>query len=507
MFRKLGWTFLLSVLSFSVVSCEETTYGITLRDSKEKFTLFREGSAIDSIAEEEDGSVSWITSSSNGAGGGGSFYFKSTKEEINIANYESIDIELDYSIVEEKWNATALNPRFIIRILPWDSTGMFGGYEDLVSFETDAPSGTISKNFKIPTDISEKVIASSEFDSILGFGVKFNDYLSGNNTGDQLKVVLKNIKLNAKEGAPEDKAFDDGLTDDQRGTVVEIKYQTRDYLIEESALTDADRYEKRAWVYLPPGYDASDVDTKYPLFFLMHGGGQNENSWGLTNKGRGGKIKGFVDRGIASGEVEKFVLVVPNGVASKTPGREGIYAFGGEFRNDLFPYINANFNVKEGRDNVAFAGLSMGGWQTMNIAMKENLDIISYFGIFSMYLDSPSEFVQEIDANPKFEGLKIHQIYYTVGDNDNPAYEQYPPLKEAYSNWDRVEKFDDYIYPGGTHDFPVWFKGFHDFIPLIFKNKETQTQTQTPVTPTQTPVTKKYRTIVKKVTKCRPKKY
>jgi hypothetical protein len=35
------------------------------------------------------------------------------------------------------------------------------------------------------------------------------------------------------------------------------------------------------------------------------------------------------------------------------------------------------------------------------------------------------------------------------------------------------------VYPGGTHDFPVWFKGFHDFIQMVFKkwmgNKKSKT--------------------------------
>jgi len=518
MFKKLGWTLALSVLSLSVVSCEEITYGISLRDNKEKFTIFAEGSAATDIVEEDNGAVSWTATAAGGAGGGVAFYVKPTKEEINLGNYESIDIELDYSPVEGKWSEEAMNPGFAMRILPWDSTGMFGGYEDLEYFDTESVSGTLNYNVKIPSEFVEKIITSSDFDSILGFALKFNDYQRNNADGDQLKVTLKNVIFNAKEGAAEDKAFDDGLTDAQRGTVVEINYPTRDYTVEESALTDADRYEKHAWVYLPAGYDASDADTKYPLFILLHGFGQNENTWGLSNKGRGGKIKGYMDRGMASGDVEKFILVTATGVASKNwgpngDGRDfGAYDyFEGELRNDLIPYLTSNFNVKEGRDNRALAGLSMGGRQTFNIGIYKCLDLFSNYGEFSAaFAMEPADFVAGIDGNPEFDGLKIHNLYMTCGDADTLVYDQHPGYVEAMSKWDRVENLKEYTYPGGTHDFPVWYNGFNNFIPMVFKNKSTETPvTETPVIEapeTPAPVTKKPVTIVKKVTKCRVKK-
>ena len=168
-------TILFSVLALSFVSCEDT-YGITLRDTKEKFTIFTEGSVASNIKQEDDGSVSWIATAAGGGGGGVAFYVKANKEEINIANYESIDIELDYSTVDNKWNAGAKNPGFCLRILPWDSTGIFGGYEELEYFASQAKSGTLKHNIKIPSDFAEKVKASCDFDSILGFAIKFDDY-------------------------------------------------------------------------------------------------------------------------------------------------------------------------------------------------------------------------------------------------------------------------------------------------------------------------------------------
>ena len=464
---------ILSLLDLSFVSLADVECGITLRDTKEKFTVFKEGSAASNIKEEDDGSVSWIATAAGGGGGGAAFYVKANKEEINIANYESIDIELDYSTVSGKWDASAKNPSFVLRILPYDSTGLFGGYEELEYFDADGKSGTLKKTIKIPSDFAEKVIASCDFDSVLAFGIKFNDYNRGNKDGDQLKVQLKNVKFNAKKDAEEDKPFDDGLEDSERGSVIEINYPTKDYTMTNGAA----KYEKHGWVYLPAGYDESDKDTKYPVFILLHGYGQNENTWGLSNKGRGGRIKGFMDRDMASGKVEKFILAAVTGVASKNWGPNGagndvngFNAFKGELRDDLIPYLRENFNIGDGRDFVALAGLSMGGGQTFNIGIAECLDLISNFAGFSGALfGTADEFMAKVDNNKQFTFFKIHNLYMTCGDADSLVYGSFPSYVKAMKSWDRVENFKDYTYPGGTHDFPVWFKGFHDFIQMIFK--------------------------------------
>jgi len=473
MFNKLqkhfSLTLLFCVLAISFVSAQN---GISLRGKREKFSIFRDGSVATNIQENSDGSVSWIATAAGGAGGGVAFYVKSNKQEINIGNYESIDVELDYS-PGSKWSGSAQNPSFVFRVLPWDSTGMFGGFEDLDIISGRSRSGSIKYTVKIPSNFSKQIINSSDFDEVLAFAIKFNDYQRGNADGDQLKVTLKSVTFKAKSGAPEDTPFDDGLTDSQRGTVVEVNYPTRDYTVDEYR---ASKYKKHGWVYLPAGYDENDKNTKYPLFVLLHGFGQNENTWGLSNKGRGGKIKGFMDRGMASGEVGRFILITVTGVASKNWGPNGagndvngFNAFKGELRDDIIPFMRANFNVKDGRDNVALAGLSMGGGQTFNIGIAECLDLISNFAGFSGALFSGAdEFKRNVDGKREFNNLKIHNLYMTCGDKDDLVYQSFPSYVNAMRNWNRVENFKDYTYPGGTHDFPVWYKGFNDFIHMIF---------------------------------------
>ena len=211
----------------------------------------------------------------------------------------------------------------------------------------------------------------------------------------------------------------------------------------------------------------------------MHGFQQNQDTWGLRDQGTGGKIKGYMDRGMFSGDVTKFVLVVVNGVASKAyadgSGTDftGFNAFGGELRNDLIPFMRAEYNIAEGRENVAMAGLSMGGSQTLNIGIGDTLDLISYFGAFSFPAPTAADLNNKMKANG-FESYDIKYLYTICGDQDFvaawDAYEQ--GLKDLDSGFDKIELGENFSYErfeGGTHDFPVWYRGFKNFIPLIFK--------------------------------------
>lgn len=416
----------------------------------------------------DDGSCSFTAKAAGGGGGGVAFYVKEDKSEINIANYESVDVELVYSIEEEKWSSNARIPQFCLRILPYDSTGIFGGYVETY-FEADAFSGTLNITVPIPEDFSAKIIESSGADYVSAVGIKFHDYQSGNDDGDLLDITVKSIKFNKKKGAPKDQPFVDDLKPEEKGTVKSIMFPTTDYQTPENG-----DYEKHAWVYLPAGYDAADKDTKYPVFILLHGMGQDENTWGLTDQGRGGRIKSYMDHNMKDGSSEKFILFVVSGIASKDTW--GGYNFGGfnffgpELREKILPYIRENYNVYTDREHTALAGLSMGGGQTFNIGIGESLDLIANFGAFSAAtFTAADEYIAGVDANWDAD-LKIKELYMVCGDADTSVYSSFPGYVEAMEKWtSRIENFTSYTYPGGTHDFPVWYYGFNEFSKLIFK--------------------------------------
>jgi S-formylglutathione hydrolase FrmB len=439
-----------------------------------KASLF-DGSQAKDIVFNDDGSVTYKASAA-GSGGGVVFYIKSDASIINISNYDSVDIEVDCVPVEGKWASGAKKPGFGFRLFTPEATGFWSGFEDVEYFdyEGEGNGGSIVKTVKITDACVKKYVDSCENDDILGFTMKFNAYQRGNADNDELSVTIKSVTFNKKPGTPADAPTSDGLTDADRGTVSKVTYPSHDYVS-----GDTTEYQKPAWVYLPAGYDADDKNTKYPLLILMHGFNQNQDTWGLRDTGTGGKIKGYMDRGMFSGDVAKFVLVVVNGVASKSyaAGRgddfNGFNAFGGELRNDIIPFMRANYNIADGRGNVAMAGLSMGGSQTMNIGIGDTLDLISWFGAFSFPVPAAADFNNKMKANG-FESYDINYLYTICGDQDFvaawDAYEQ--GVKDLSSGFDKVELGENFSYErfeGGTHDFPVWYRGFKNFIPLIFK--------------------------------------
>lgn len=142
---------------------------------------------------------------------------------------------------------------------------------------------------------------------------------------------------------------------------------------------------RRMHVYTPPGYESGK--GKYPIFYLLHGAGDCDDSW--TSVGRAGFI---LDNLIAAGKAKPMVVVMPAGHTTRLPNRPATPPAPGtapppdefvqDFVTDIMPYAEKNYRVLTDRANRAIAGLSMGGSQTLNIAMP-NLEKFAYVGVYS----------------------------------------------------------------------------------------------------------------------------
>lgn len=143
---------------------------------------------------------------------------------------------------------------------------------------------------------------------------------------------------------------------------------------------------RRMHVYTPPGYEVGQ--GKFPVFYLLHGASDSDDSW--SSVGRTGFI---IDNLIAAKKVKPMVIVMPAGhtrqtnrgpapaptVTGSTPPPD---EFVQDFTTDIMPYVEKNYRVLNDRANRAIAGLSMGGSQTLNIAIP-NLEKFAYVGVYS----------------------------------------------------------------------------------------------------------------------------
>lgn len=135
-------------------------------------------------------------------------------------------------------------------------------------------------------------------------------------------------------------------------------------------------------ILLPANYDES---KKYPVFYMIHGIFGDENSFtGDANM----HIKELFGNMTEDGLCEEMFVVFPNMFAATDPNMKPSFSdeavwcydnFINELTADLMPFIEANFNVKTGRENTAICGFSMGGRETLYITIQRP-DLAAYVG-------------------------------------------------------------------------------------------------------------------------------
>ncbi len=108
---------------------------------------------------------------------------------------------------------------------------------------------------------------------------------------------------------------------------------------------------RRLYVYTPPQYDAEPT-RKFPVLYLRHGSGDNEENWSDT--GRAGVI---LDNLIARHKAVPMLIVMSNGdtdgswAGGSSP--EGIELLTQELLTDIVPLIEKDYRVAPGRENRA----------------------------------------------------------------------------------------------------------------------------------------------------------
>ena len=188
-------------------------------------------------------------------------------------------------------------------------------------------------------------------------------------------LACGNVELSAQADGVELSAPPDGY-DVRRENIARGKLETVDYM------STTVGTQRKARVYTPPGYSAKQ---KYPVLYLLHGIGGDENEWV-----RHGSPEVILDNLFADLKIVPMIVVLPNGRASKdVTSRDPIpkqspafAAFEKDLLDDLIPFIEKSYSVKSNRESRALAGLSMGGGQSLNFGLG-NLDTFAWVGGFS----------------------------------------------------------------------------------------------------------------------------
>lgn len=230
-------------------------------------------------------------------------------------------------------------------------------------------------------------------------------------------------------------------------------------------------------VYLPDGY--ADANLRYPVLYLLHGANGNENEWAVK-----GQAQQTLDRLIGAGEIPPMVVVMPghnqawwaDGNAEK--GETALLS-------DILPHVEKSYRVIGERQGRLIAGLSAGGYGTVNIVFK-NPGMFAAAAAMSpaVYHDVPPD-TSSATKNPPFQkdGKFDPETWKRL--NWTAHFEQYKSAKTTvpmFINSGDHDRFDiayeaAYLYQklreiqpkatefrvvDGDHEWPVWAETLDD---------------------------------------------
>jgi len=123
--------------------------------------------------------------------------------------------------------------------------------------------------------------------------------------------------------------------------------------------TSASLGEDRAYtVLLPVGYDR-DPARRYPVLYLLHGKSGDHTDWSTRAPLRE-----------AVGEAP-LIVVMPDGDDGwYVDWADGAHGYEGQIVRDLVPHVDGAYRTLASREGRAVAGLSMGGYGAVKIALS-----------------------------------------------------------------------------------------------------------------------------------------
>ena len=235
-----------------------------------------------------------------------------------------------------------------------------------------------------------------------------------------------------------------GLEVINTGRIERLNYKTKSYDCRDLSL------QKSLNIYLPEGYDASNQAVKYDILYLMHGGGEDQDTL-FGGPSQNTELKNIIDHCIKDQLIQPMIIVTPSfyneGNQDMSFMAQNFYQ---ELVNDIIPIVESKYHTyaknicKEElirtRDHRAFGGFSMGSACTWSVLMH-SLEYFRYFMPLSGDcwaiedkggLEKPTETAELLANAIKGQGYTKddYYIFCATGDEDI-AYPNLTPQIEA----------------------------------------------------------------------------
>jgi len=219
--------------------------------------------------------------------------------------------------------------------------------------------------------------------------------------------------------------------------------------------------ERHINVYVPAEYE-QNPDKKYPVLYLVHGWGEDENGW--SNQGH---MANIMDGLIAAGKAVPMIVVMPSGdIKTNSDVRQTSGDVTKIYAENLIPYIDKTFRTYTDKQHRAMAGLSRGGMQT-TMTVFANMDKFAWMGTFSGF------FVRGDDVVGAFNGVfkdpaafdkQMNLLFISTGTEERNPKDQVEKLK-AHG----IKNIVFHESQGTAHEWLTWRRALNEFAPRIFK--------------------------------------
>jgi enterochelin esterase family protein len=248
---------------------------------------------------------------------------------------------------------------------------------------------------------------------------------------------------------------------------------------------------RTVWVYTPPDYDKG---KDFPVLYLLHGAGDIESGWTMI-----GRANTILDNLIAEKKAKPMVVVMPLGHTiqsfwtgpAKTvvdpvtsvmrggrslddiiatmmsgDGKGGLSPFGRDMVEDVMPMIEQTYKVSRKPEDRGIAGLSMGGGQTINLALGKP-ELFRYVALMSPAASGRvAEFYPAVAKSPDTYNKQFKVFWIGVGKDDGLTGPGDHAFVEALKKHGVKQTF---VVSPGRHEWTVWRHHLAQVAPLFFQ--------------------------------------
>lgn len=220
--------------------------------------------------------------------------------------------------------------------------------------------------------------------------------------------------------------------------------------------------ERHINVYIPAEYETKP-SKKYPVLYLVHGWGEDENGWSVQ-----GHMANIMDGLIASGKAVPMIVVMPSGdIKTNSDIREASGDISDIYIKNLIPFIDQTFRTKTDKQNRAMAGLSRGGFQTCQ-TVSRNMEMFGWMGTFSGLFMRGNDGIETAfngifkDASSFNNQIKL--FFVSTGTEERNPKELVQSLKDR-----GINNIVFHESQGTAHEWLTWRRALNEFAPLLFK--------------------------------------